>query len=576
MSCTMSGPHLWDGLKIHPPEFVNSHMTSCQVPFPKKCTMEERCTKHKFPGRGHITKQKMAAPQRCIHSALYLPCCATDADVRERIPAYTKELIEFANAGVMSAATELDCLRLSVMVWESGECVPCGTDSRVTTETLVKPIKKRKRETTPPPPPEGVVREPEGETPALDDFVPVTLDTTTHTPLQTFVPLKRHSYYTALHQNDPTSFPLSERVFSNREEVHAHGAAFYDLQRWGYNRLRAQWLYEENGAKRISALIVNETYEPRWGRYFCTDDCSARGTIEWQEDLQIHPVPVFLKTCVRATSATVGTGPLSVSPPRVRRPPLSTFTATARVRESSASPSRRTTSAGASAPFRPFWMEEHLVVVGVDDLDHAACNKNMADGLETLASTVVFKVDHADAVEYLGEVDQNLMEAPLAVGHHHGGAHRECGDGRDHGSACVHVGLDEYPSLTVGGVAWDAHPFVFGEYPMYHGELASVACPVGAYELDQFRLGFEDDVFAPCECPCSVMLICSEFVPMPPPNSMTVSWPQEGVHHKLFVCLVVCVANRGSVGVHECEVVHEVGVSGEGECPSTGINVSQT
>ena len=197
----------------------------------------------------------------------FFPRDATPDELCALIASRKEELMAFARRGLVEARTEY----LKLVAYE-------------------RQWRLREGHST-----EEVVREPAGESPEVHDFPPVTLDDR-NVPRETFAPLRRHSYYRAQHADNSNRFPLSQTTFRNRHEIYTHGAAFMG-ETWSLDILKTHQLHTDpvSGRKRVHALIVNETYEPRWGSYFCTDCKVNRHTYEWQQDLTQHPVPVLIR-----------------------------------------------------------------------------------------------------------------------------------------------------------------------------------------------------------------------------------------------------------------------------------------
>lgn len=197
-------------------------------------------------------------------SLLALPRDASEKALSDALSERLRTLDSFARRGVVDARTEY--LKLVAM------------DHR---RNLRREAESR------------LVPQPDG--PSLAHFPPVTLDPA-GIPLETFAPLTRHSYYLALHESDPSRHPLSTRAFSTRYDAYAHGATFMGSS-WRLDPLRAAQLRQDplTGRTVIHTLIVNETFEPRWGSLFCTDARASRASVEWQQDLVTHPVTVLIR-----------------------------------------------------------------------------------------------------------------------------------------------------------------------------------------------------------------------------------------------------------------------------------------
>tara|TARA_B110001452_G_scaffold126201_1_gene104770 strand:- start:676 stop:1233 length:558 start_codon:yes stop_codon:yes gene_type:complete len=97
------------------------------------------------------------------------------------------------------------------------------------------------------------------------------------------------SFYKFLHNLDAESYPLSTRIFHDRMELHKFGIENVYDNVWGYNPLQAIWKRRDTTTDQwyVSAFIVNELYEPRFGKYVCLD----KDVVE----LDVRPVPCFFK-----------------------------------------------------------------------------------------------------------------------------------------------------------------------------------------------------------------------------------------------------------------------------------------
>mgnify|MGYP004225952285 CR=1 FL=1 len=100
------------------------------------------------------------------------------------------------------------------------------------------------------------------------------------------------SFYSFLHDSDSESYPLSTLAFKNRRELHAHGLENVhnnSTVAWGFDKVKALWFGRDpiTNQRYVCAIIINEEYEPRFGKLFCP----RKDIVE----LDVRPVPCFLK-----------------------------------------------------------------------------------------------------------------------------------------------------------------------------------------------------------------------------------------------------------------------------------------
>lgn len=228
----------------------------------------------------------------CIHCILGLACDASQQDVEESI---TRELRTFEEYHERSNDEDIRTAHLhlvaAVHLWRENLCRPCVTPSDATPVPDATPTTRKRKA---PYDLSNAVPEPSGDTVTLEDFEEVVLDED-NVPTQTFACIERHSFYRALHADDPSAFPLSSRVFANRKELFEHGVSL-QMNPWVFNPTLCHWLHNDprSGRRCIHALVIKEKYEPRWGRYLCLEESPTIAAMEWREDLQAHPVPVFI------------------------------------------------------------------------------------------------------------------------------------------------------------------------------------------------------------------------------------------------------------------------------------------
>ena len=107
------------------------------------------------------------------------------------------------------------------------------------------------------------------------------------------------SFYTALHASDPAAHPLSSVSFPNRRALFEYGAqhVYADAPgTWRFEKIRTFWTHADpdTGRTRVSALVVNEVHEPRWGELLLLDTAVSRADEERVRDLLESEIPCFL------------------------------------------------------------------------------------------------------------------------------------------------------------------------------------------------------------------------------------------------------------------------------------------
>ena len=236
-------------------------------------------------------QQNPKAP--CIHAMLGLACDASNEIVDETISMRLREFDEYYERSRYDEVIRTAHLRFVVVanLWKEGLCRPC-VSKPTAAETPAPEIVTRKRKA--PYDLSDAVPEPSGDTVTLEDFDEVVLDSD-NIPTQTFACLQRHSFYRALHADDPSAFPLSSRVFANRKKLFEHGVSL-QMSPWEFNKSLPFWLHNDPTTKRkcVHAIFIKEKYEPRWGRYLCLEESVSIAAMEWKDDLQTHPVSVFI------------------------------------------------------------------------------------------------------------------------------------------------------------------------------------------------------------------------------------------------------------------------------------------
>jgi len=100
------------------------------------------------------------------------------------------------------------------------------------------------------------------------------------------------SFYSFLHGSNSESYPLSTLAFQNRIQLRDHGLQKVynnDTAVWRYDKIKALWFGRDptTNQRYICAIIINEKYEPRFGKVFCT----RKDVVE----LDVRPIPCFLK-----------------------------------------------------------------------------------------------------------------------------------------------------------------------------------------------------------------------------------------------------------------------------------------
>lgn len=227
----------------------------------------------------------------CIHRLLGLSCDASRETIEECVASRLREYDEYLNC--TSAGDDQECIRTRHLcligaehLWREGLCRPCRTE-----EEPARIVRRKRRA---PYDLTDTVLEPSGDNVTLADFEEVVLDDD-GVPTRTFACIERHSYYRALHAEDPSSFPLSARSFANRRDLYDFGATLTN-EPWVKNGNVSYWLHDDPQTNRrcIHAIVIKEKYEPRWGHYMCVGETVTVKCFQWMEDLQMHPVPVFI------------------------------------------------------------------------------------------------------------------------------------------------------------------------------------------------------------------------------------------------------------------------------------------
>lgn len=219
---------------------------------------------------------------KCFLCNIEIPCDSTmeriEELIRMRLCCY-EEWAEHAPHCIQLRTNHLQLVAIAHL-WRECKFRPCCVEDTVVQTTTTGA---------------ALIHEPsvDGEV-HVQDFEEMVIDAD-GIPTKTLAVPRRHSFYCALHRMNALRFPVSHTVFPSRQALHHHGKSFVKTP-WILKQKETYWTHTNmrTGRKCIHAILLKEEYEPRWGHYLCTDANESKHAFEWQEDLQTHPVPVFI------------------------------------------------------------------------------------------------------------------------------------------------------------------------------------------------------------------------------------------------------------------------------------------